>query len=529
MKEFRLDVQGERTPLEKYWEFSVGSCHAVTGLRTDWQEMLRRCRETIGFRYIRFHGLFDDAMSVVKDSIFGDDDVEFSFVNIDKLFDFLLSIGMKPFVELGFMPWALASGDKSIFYYKANTTPPKSYEQWAAFIGEFIRHILDRYGMGEVRQWFFEVWNEPNLGGPDSPSGFWSGDQAEYFKLYKVTAEAVKREDPVLKTGGPATSNNAWIPEFISFCQENGAPLDFITTHQYPTDAVIGYGVENRTTLNNPMTMVWTDQEFMEKLKTDKTAKAEFKRQYADFQEQLWKQVDRGILTGMVRKAFSEAKGLPLYYTEWASMGGPASDGPFCSSFITKTVLDNRGLVSGYSFWTFCDIFEEQGQDSRAFHGQFGLITQHGIPKASFRAFELLHRLGGNIYTAASVQNADQGTVDIYAAEKAEVKAIQLLAVNHHSLGHPINDEQVKARLTGCPSCVRAEIERVDETHANAFGLWQKMGSPDYLTEAQIFTLKAASCLVREDLKFEQNGSIITLDIDLPPMGIALVTFYWKE
>jgi xylan 1,4-beta-xylosidase len=156
MKEYTLNLQDEKAPLKKYWEFCVGSCHATTALRSDWQEMLRRCRHDIGFRYVRFHGIFDDDMSVAIKNLLDSKPV-LSFVNIDKIFDFLLSIDMKPFVEIGFMPKCLAGGTKTIFHYRGNVTPPKDYDEWAWFISEFADHLIRRYGLDEVRQWFFEV------------------------------------------------------------------------------------------------------------------------------------------------------------------------------------------------------------------------------------------------------------------------------------------------------------------------------------------------------------------------------------
>ena len=151
MKQFCLDIHSSREPLNRYWELCVGSCHAATALRADYQAQLEQCHKELGFRYVRFHGLFDDDMSVVcKHMLTGQ--ITVSFVNIDKVFDFLLSIGMKPFVELSFMPEALASGSKTIFHYKGNTTPPRDSAQWAWFIEQFVRHIEDRYGRNEVRQ-----------------------------------------------------------------------------------------------------------------------------------------------------------------------------------------------------------------------------------------------------------------------------------------------------------------------------------------------------------------------------------------
>ena len=522
MIQFNLDTNGPREPLPKYWELCVGSCHATTALREDWRQMLTRCQRELGFRYVRFHGLFCDDMSVVLQNTFTKA-MRLSFANIDKLFDFLLSINMKPFVELGFMPEALASGKTTIFHYKGNTSPPASQEQWAWLIREFVRHLFARYGRDEVRQWFFEVWNEPNMGGAGSPFGFWSGSMEDYFELYRTTAETLKAEDPFLRVGGPATSNNAWVPEMVAFCRENGVPIDFISTHHYPTDVVLGFGVEDSANFQKPPIDL-NDTASLQKLFADPEELAKKAKEYSVFQETLWEQVDRGVLTAMDRRVAEQAGELPVYYTEWGSLAGLPSDGPFGASFIPKTVLDSRGLAAGYSFWTFSDIVEESGQDPRAFHGGFGLLTQHGIPKAPYRAFQLLHGLGDTMYS----RTMTAGTVDGYAFEKPESGAVQLLLVNHQSLLHEVDEEEIRVDLAGIGPLLDADVIRIDETHANALGLWERMGSPDYLDAAQVLRLQAESELCREPIEFTASGSAASLTLRLPPMGVALVTLYRK-
>lgn len=514
MKQFSLDIASPTRPLEKYWELCVGSCHATTALREDYRRQLTRCQRELGFRYLRFHGLFDDDMSVLRADEFTGEYI-LSFTNIDSIFDFLLSINMKPFIELGFMPDCLKSKNTTVFHYEGNTAPPADYDRWAWFIGEFVRHLLARYGRDEVRQWFFEVWNEPNLGDKESLLGFWSGSQEDYFHLYRVTAQAVKALDASLRVGGPATSNNAWIPEMVRFCKTSGTPIDFISTHHYPTDVVLGYGVEDSQNFARPP-----------EDRSDLAAMKKYKEEYSVFASHLWEKVDRGVVTEMTKKAAQEAQGLPVYYTEWNSLAGLPSDGPFGASFIAKTVLDGVGLVKGYSYWTFTDIFEEGGMPSAAFHGGFGLLTLQGVPKASYRAFELLHLLGEGLYEAKLAE----GTVDVYAVRKEASNAVQLLTVNHHALQHPIERETVRVRLTGLPTApaegLPMDILRVDDTHANALRCWEEMGRPEYVTRAQIAQLNAASELEREHTRLPAADGAAEVVLELPPMGIALATIY---
>jgi xylan 1,4-beta-xylosidase len=517
IKEFTLDLNGQGKRLDHYWELCVGSCHAATALRADWQEQMTRCRRELGFQYVRFHGLFNDDMNVVQQPVpVPGVPLRLCFTYIDVIFDFLLSINMKPFVELGFMPEALASGKNTLFHYKANTTPPKDYDQWAWFIGEFAGHLIERYGRDEARSWFFEVWNEPNLGGKDSPAAFWSADKEEYFKLYEVTARALKARDSGLKVGGPATSNNAWISDMIGFCKKSGAPLDFITTHQYPADVTVGYGVEDSGTFANPLEKM-NDPEQRAHIMSSPEKMMAFFQEMSLFNSQVWKYIERGRLTEFTRQACAEAGELPLYYTEWGSLAGIESDGPFGASVVAKTVLDGAGLVQGYSFWTFSDIVEEQGQQPAAFHGGFDLMTQHGIPKAPYRAFQLLRQLGNTLFPPMS-----DGTVDIYPVFKEQTNVLHLLAVNHNSLLHDIEDETVRIKLPESVTVRHADIQRIDDNHANALNAWREMSSPEYLTPAQKAALTAASELNREML--DVNGRIVELAV--PAQGIALASLY---
>jgi xylan 1,4-beta-xylosidase len=518
MMQFDLDINSKTTPLEKYWELCIGSCHATTALRGDYRAQLIRCQRELGFRYLRFHGIFDDDMSVIKQKQFTCE-VVLSFTNVDSIFDFLLSINMKPFIEFSFMPECLKSNDSTFFHYKGNTSPPASQEKWGWLVEQFITHLITRYGRDEVRQWFFEVWNEPNLGGSGIPVGFWSGTQKDYFELYKTTALAVKSVDSMLRMGGPATSNNAWLPEFIAFCRDNAIPLDFITTHHYPTDVLLGYGVEDSKNAFLPPVDVNDPYALMEFMKRPDAV-----QKMIEFRANQWRDVDRGVLTGMMQKAVVQAQGLPLYYTEWNSLAGIPSDGPFGASFIAKTVLDGVGLVQGYSYWTFSDIFEEEGMPSTEFHGGYGLLTLHGIPKAPYHAFRMLHLLGESLYESG----LHKGTVDVYAIRKSASNAVQILLVNHNSLLHDIDEERVSIRLHGLGGCSVAatELMRVDDEHSNAVQKWRELGKPEYVTEAEMHTLMAASSMERTSVSGQSDAEGISYDIALPPMGMVLLTVY---
>ncbi len=511
--EYILDINSPVHPLNHYWELCVGSGHAVLALREDYRQQLAKCARELGFRYVRFHGLFSDDMSVCLSVRRGfgpgaiGGEVRLSFTNIDSIFDFLLSIGMKPFVELSFMPEVLTSGTTTLFHWKALTSPPNDYDRWEWLVEQFASHCVDRYGLDEVRQWYFEVWNEPNLGGRGASHGFWGGDLEDYLKLYDHSAAGLKKVDQRLRVGGPSTADNEWVPELIRHCSENNVPLDFITTHNYATDLLTGprHG-QQKLQLGSFKDMSDEDR----------------KRQMNTMRKRRWETIPRGILTDWAKEVREEAGDLPLIYTEWNPQGGEATDGPFGSSFTVKTVMDNHGIVDGYSYWTFSDIFEEQGMPHVPFAGTFGMQTIQGIPKAPYRAFQLLHKLGFEEYD----HQYAEGNIDIYAVRKEASSAIQILIVNHNSLEHPIEDETVQIKMTGVQTFAAATIERIDETHGNPVRRWHELGEPDYLTQNQISDLEAASYVKVEALKIDYDGDTLTTSVDIPAMGVALITVF---
>ena len=221
-----VDMHAVQGPLDTSFKECIGAGRANEGLRADWQDQLREARRECGFKYIRMHGLLTDDMGVYKEDAQGNPIYNWQY--IDRLYDFLLSIDIKPFVELSFMPKDLASGNKTIFWWKGNVTPPKSYDKWADLIRHLVTHFQERYGHDEVKTWYFEVWNEPDL-----HDGFWTGTREDYFKLYAVTARAIKSVSPDYRVGGPATAMGQWDESFIDFCHSNNVPLDFISSHTY--------------------------------------------------------------------------------------------------------------------------------------------------------------------------------------------------------------------------------------------------------------------------------------------------------
>jgi xylan 1,4-beta-xylosidase len=471
--DFTCRYSAAPTAFPHFWEHTVGSGHAPLALRADWQAQMLRCHNELGFEHVRFHALLSDEMGTL---ICQNHELLYSFCNIDQIFDFLLSIGMRPFVELSFMPDTLASGGVTVFRYRGNVTPPVDYDQWSALIQKLTRHWVERYGVAEVRMWLFEVWNEPNL------EAFWTGPQEGYFKLYGHTVTAIKSVDQLLKVGGPATANSQWIPDFLDYCQKHALGVDFVSTHHYPTDAFGTPGADTLTQLEHASRHGMKDQ---------------------------------------VAVSRKEAGELPLYYTEWNISSNPRDrlhDEPFAAAFITRIIMEARGLVEGYSFWTFSDIFAENYFPSVPFHGGFGLLNLHGISKPAYRAFQLLHHSG----TELSEVEGSHATVDAWVI-RGDGTAMVLIT-NVAMPRHSIQTELVNVQLSGARPPRAAWIERIDEEHANPRRLWHAMGEPEYLSALQVEQLETASTLRKEPQRWTYERDNIALTVAVPPQSVAAIT-----
>jgi xylan 1,4-beta-xylosidase len=473
---FRCSLAAPAAPLPHVWEHTVGSCHAPLALRADWQAHVRRCRDHLGFRHVRFHGILSDDVGTL---VSHGGRLIYSFFNADRIVDFLLSIGMRPFVELSFMPTALASGTKTVFSYHGNVTPPADYAAWAELVRRLAAHWVDRYGRDEVRQWYFEVWNEPNL------DSFWAGTREQYFQLYKHTARALKRLDAEIRVGGPATAANAWIPEFLDFCEREGLPADFVSTHHYPNDPL------------------WSPQQ-------DTESELAGGR--------------RGVLGEWAAEARRQARGRPLLYTEWNASSNPRyprQDEPYAAAFAAKTALEISGLVDAYAYWTFTDHFEENYFPSEPFHGGFGLLNLHGVPKPTYRAFELLHRLGSERLPVTG----GHATVDAWAARNDG--GLTVLLTNHALPRQAIRPEHVGVELLHAAPPSHVRVERIDAEHANPKRAWCAMGEPTYPTALELGQLHDASRLLPEPVEWSYDRPTRTLAvaIDLPPDAVAALTF----
>ncbi len=479
-----LNVKTEKTvdlPCLKC--ISLGRAYEL--LRADIREHLAKAKAELGFTYCRFHALFHDDMDVVYTR--PDGTVGYHWHHIDKIYDFLLSIGMKPFVELNPMPTLLASGEQTMFWYEMNVTPPKTQDLWYDLVYNFTQHITERYGKEEVKSWFFEVWNEPNL------NCFWSSDMEEYFKLYDTSAAAVKAVESEYKIGGPATAVAEWINETIEHCAKNNVPLDFITTHLYPQDEYCLH--KDREGSPSKLAMYYIDG---------------------------------------VRKVYETVKNscrpnLPIYWTEFNTLATDCSanitflnntsvDKLYSASCIVRNMVETRDWSDGVAYWTVSDVFEESQMRHTPFSGTYGLITLQGIPKAGYNAFKLMKKMRGNIFEVDVKAPLGCG---ILAAEENGIYRILLW----NNLPLEIREREVwtdTIQLSGVNSeDYIAQSAVIKEGRGSAYEAWLEMGKPANLTAFQEDFLRG--CSVPEYGFVKMKGENATLDFSLKSNEVCYI------
>lgn len=444
-----IDVARATAPLDRFFDLSVGSDYPGTLERAANLAQLATVAGECGFRYLRFHAIFHDALGTVRGQ---QGRIVYDWTRIDALYDALLGRGVRPFVELGFTPQALATSANSIFYWQGNTSHPRP-AAWRDLIEAFARHLEARYGAAEVRSWYFEVWNEPNL------AGFWEGaDRDAYFQLYDLTARTLRQVDAALRVGGPATAGAAWVPEFLAHVARSGAPIDFVTTHSY--------GVQGG----------FLDEEGHDDTRLDPSP---------------------GAIVDDVRRVRAQIEaspfpGLPLYFTEWSTSYTPRDlvhDAYLSAPYILSKLHAVKGVVQGMSYWTYTDLFEEPGPPTAPFQGGFGLLTPEGVRKSAYFAYKYLHALRGN----------EVPTEDAQTWAASDGREVQAIVWDFHqpvqSLSnrpyfrriHPadrLGDAQLDFHHLA-PGRYRLQVHRTGYRANDAYSAWLAMGAPARLSVAQ--------------------------------------------
>src|SRR5467141_2294193 len=455
-----------------FWEKMFGSGRAILSLRESYRHDLLETKRITGFEYVRFHAIFHDEVGLYDEDTAGKSVYNFSY--IDQIYDGLLENNVRPFVELSFMPKKLTSDPNALhpFWYKPNVAPPKDWNKWEQLIEAFARHLVERYGEDEVANWYFEVWNEPNL-------DFWAGDpkEATYYDLYDNTARAIKRVSTRLRIGGPATAQAAWADRFLAHCKEKNVPVDFVSSHVYGNDKAEDVFGTHENIPRNQM-------------------------------------VCRAVKKVRDQIAASAFPHTPLIWSEFNAsyMNEPAvTDTAFMGPWMADTIRQCDGLAEMMSYWTFSDVFEEQGVVKTPFYGGFGLLAERSIPKAAFNDFALLHQLGDTRL---------EGNSDSVLVTRRKDGSLAIAVWNLFLPGEAGSPKTITLRfkdLSGTPS---ARVTIVDTEHGSPLPAWEKMGRPALPTPAQIEALCKAAALPTAQTQVLKNGS---LALTLQPHALALI------
>jgi xylan 1,4-beta-xylosidase len=463
-----IDAKAVAQPFPHFWEIVFGSGRANLALRDAYRRDLDSVRAATAMQYVRFHAILHDENGIYDEDAKGRPVYNFSY--LDQIYDGLLDRNIRPFVELSFMPRKLASSlTPHPFWYKPLVSPPNNYAHWDDLIAEFTRHLIARYGEPEVEQWYFEVWNEPNL-------DFWGGrpNESTYYELYDHTARAIKSVSPNLRVGGPATAQAAWVDSFIRHCVDNHAPMDFVSTHVYGND--------------RSEDVFGTHESIRRRDMVGRAVKKVYDQVHA-----------------------SPRPGLPIIWSEYnASYMNEAAvtDSPFMGPWLANNIRECDGLVTAMSYWTFSDVFEEQGIVKRPFYGGYGLIAEDQIPKAAFNAFRLLHMLGDQRIAVAS---------DNALVTRGADGQLAIALWNYAAPEEAGSPREMRLAIEGLAGPHRARIQIVDAQHGSPLAAWEAMGRPAFPTRQQIQLLRDAAALP-EAIERDPAQPLI-----LQPHSLALV------
>lgn len=491
-----IDAAARTTPFPHFWEQTFGSGRAILELRDDYRKDLRAVKAATGFQSIRFHGIFNDEVGLYDPDRMtrnpglaaqaANDASAYNFTYIDHIYDSLLESGVRPFVEMSFMPKKMAADPNAstIFWYHANSSTPKDYAAWDAMIHAFAQHLVDRYGIDEVSKWKFEVWNEPNL-------DFWGGSpkQATYFELYDHTARTLKAVSPRIQVGGPATAQAAWVTPFLEHTKAANVPVDFVSTHVYANDS----------------------SEDVFKTKED---------------------IPRDVMVyRSVKKVHEEIEHsayphMPLIFSEYnASYANEpnVTDSTYMGPWLANNIRLCDGLTESMSYWSFSDVFEEQGVPRTPFYGGFGLIATDHIEKPVFHVFEILHQLGDERIaidsdSALATKSAD-GKMEIALWDYAPPTGT---GANYTMPAGPAGPTKVfDLHLEHVAANAPVEVLRVDEEHGNVLKAYDAMGRPQgSLTREQVAKLREASAMGPPEHLHLTHGK---LQIEVPAHGLAVL------
>jgi xylan 1,4-beta-xylosidase len=475
--EIRVDAGSVVGTVARPWRPIIGSEHLALLLRgpgpggrhvgDELAEAFRTVHRELGSQAVRAHAILDDSLGVYRDEGAGP---RHDFGRVDQVLDRLLETGLRPIVELSYMPRDLASDPAAtVFDYRGIISPPLDEERWAALVRDLVAHLVERYGRDTVRDWAFEVWNEPNL------CLFWSAAQSDYLKLYEVSARAVKAVDPELRVGGPATAAAGWIDDLLEFVRIGDVPLDFISTHTYgmaPLDL-------------RPIT-------------------ARFGR-----------------------------PDLPLWWTEWGVSSGHGkqiNDSAWAAPLVARGMRSAAGRIDALAYWVASDHFVELGEAPTLFHGGFGLLTIGNLRKPRFWALAMLERLGDEELATETGGDGAGSLVEAWATRSSDGRVAIALwngtLDQSKATGDPALDRSVNLVVDGLAAgTYDLRHHRVDGDHSNIIRTWERLGGPDWPDDAGWARLREADRLetLERPRHVRAADGHVALAFDLPMPAMSLI------
>lgn len=503
------DVSKTVRTLKHTWRNLLGVTSAEALLYEDVRNVVRTAQKEVGFRYIKFNGIFSDDMHVYSVTPTGEERYSFSYV--DKVFDFLQSVQLRPLVQLSFMPELLAKyPEKRMFNYLVSE--PASNDKWARMVEALIRHLIARYGADEVRTWKFSVWDQPdNL--------FKFTKDEDFYAFYRSTYHAVKQCDQALQVGSPATfyimrpGLRNWYLDFWNWCQKNRCAPDYLNFHYYDT-TLLESGSTGREAFGFRDTMMLR----------------ETSDGFKNFVDQVCAE----------QKAIMERP--PIFLTEWnntPSQQDLLNDTCFKSCYIVKGILENYDRLESFGYWSLTDWMGESHEPKEMFFGGLGMFTTQGIPKASFYAFTLLRQLGDQFV------GCGEGW---FATKSASGYQLLLYNYRHFSYLYAIGerfDMTFHDRYTPFAPEQSLDIHitlqnvehtgyRVHETILNrksgsAFDLWNGMGGVELESEADISYLARRSVPDRNLYSLTAKKGCLEIDAMLDMLEVRLVLLTPEE
>jgi xylan 1,4-beta-xylosidase len=429
----------------------------------EFADALRLAHDDLGVTHVRAHAILHDDNHVATRAANGS--LTLDFTQVDRVYDQVVELGVKPVVELSFMPAVIARDPKqTVFTYRGIISPPREWAEWRELVAALCRHLVERYGIDEVAMWPFEVWNEPNL------EVFWSGTQDDYLRLYDEAARAVKGVDQRLLVGGPSTAAAEWIELLATHAEKEGVPVDFVTSHTYG---------------NLPL----------------------------------------DIRASLERHGYA---GLPIWWTEWgvgSTHYGEIHDGVSGAPFVLGGYAAVQGRINALAYWVISDHFEELGRPHALFHNGFGLLTVGNLRKPRYWAAHLAAHQGDDLLTCTLEGDGAGVLVDAWATKHADGSVDVLMwngTVNAELMhGDPRLERRISLTVAGLDaSSYGALLARVDSRHSNILAgyphevdwpdleLWQRLRAADRLHEERL-----------PDVTPEQGKA--GFDISLPQPGVA--------